>query len=159
MLLELLLRLLEPTVVYFCCYSCHKHATNVAPGSHLQLLAMLQLLQSESMSPSFWGFGDSAAATSRDRSKGRKNGLSFLLSFISSTSLSQWLAEANYKWAGKRVWAILLWGRKGEWSWESKDRELTSKFPVHWVDARLIYISSFNPHDIHWKQVVLAHIL
>lgn len=41
MLLELLLRLLEPIVVCFCCYSCHNHATNAAPGSHLKLLAVV----------------------------------------------------------------------------------------------------------------------
>lgn len=37
--LELLLRLLDSIVVCFCCCSCHNHATNAAPGSHLQLLA------------------------------------------------------------------------------------------------------------------------
>lgn len=85
MLLELLLRLLEPVVVYFCCYSCHNHVTNAAPGLHLQILAIGSAAAAAAVSgnePMFLRFWHSAAATSRDRCGGRKNGLSLILPFI-----------------------------------------------------------------------------
>lgn len=114
MLLELLLRLLEPVVVYFSCYSCHNHATHVAPGSHLQwrsvvtMAAAAAIRVNESMFLSFLAFCCCHVQRQMQR---KEQWLIFSPAFYFPTSISQ-LAEANQKLADKEIWRMLLGGRK-----------------------------------------------
>ena len=105
MLLELLLRLLERVVVYFCCYSCHNHATNAAPGLHLRLLAIGSAAAAAAISgnePMFLRFLAFCCCHFQRQMQRKEKWLIFDPAFSFSTSISQ-LVEATHKLAGKGV--------------------------------------------------------
>lgn len=105
MLLELLLRLLEHVVVYFCCYSCHNHATNAAPGLHLRLLAIGSAAAAAAISgnePMFLRFLAFCCCHFQRQMQRKEKWLIFDPAFSFSTSISQ-LVEATHKLAGKGV--------------------------------------------------------